>query len=45
MQRFFGLTETRDEETEGLLRRHGQLVAQRTWGNLSKTEQEQLTGA
>ncbi len=39
----FGLTETRDEETEQLLRRHGELVAQREWKELSKAEQQELS--
>jgi AAA domain, putative AbiEii toxin, Type IV TA system/AAA domain len=43
MSDLFGLTETRDEETEKLLRRHGELVARRTWTELSQSEREELT--
>jgi hypothetical protein len=38
----FGLTGTRDEETEGLLRRHEALVAKRPWQELSGAERAQL---
>jgi predicted ATP-binding protein involved in virulence len=38
----FGLTETRDEETERLLRRHGELVAKRTWSQLNAKEKRDL---
>lgn len=38
----FGLNETRDEETERLLRKHGELVAQRMWKELNASEQAEL---
>jgi hypothetical protein len=39
----FGLTATRDEETEDLIRGHAALVARRTWGQLTPEEKNQLT--
>ena len=38
----FGLTETRDRETEELLKRHEALVAQRAWGQLKPAEKTEL---
>jgi hypothetical protein len=38
----FGLDATRDEETESLIREHAELVAKRTWGQLSAGEKKQL---
>ena len=39
----FGLDATRDEETESLIRRHADLVAKRTWGKLTKDDEQQLS--
>lgn len=38
----FGLVGTRDEVTEGLIRRHAELVAKRQWDQLSEAERAQL---
>jgi hypothetical protein len=38
----FGLDATRDEETEALIRSHADLVAKRTWGQLTPAEKKQL---
>jgi predicted ATP-binding protein involved in virulence len=38
----FGLTGTRDEETERLIREHGELVAKRQWQELSGDDQKRL---
>jgi predicted ATP-binding protein involved in virulence len=38
----FGLDATRDEETESLIRRHADLIAKRTWGKLTKDDEQQL---
>jgi energy-coupling factor transporter ATP-binding protein EcfA2 len=38
----FGLEATRDEETEGLIREHADLVARRTWGRLDQRERHRL---
>ncbi len=39
----FGLTGTRDEETERLMREHTDLAAKREWDQLSGAEQQRLT--
>jgi predicted ATP-binding protein involved in virulence len=39
----FGLAETRDEETEAILKRHEELVGRKTWQQLTRQEQEELT--
>src|SRR5262249_17952137 len=38
----FGLDATRDGETESLIREHAELLARRTWGQLSVDEKTQL---
>ena len=38
----FGLTETRDAETQQLLDRHSKLIQRRTWEKLSRQEQVEL---
>ncbi len=38
----FGLTATRDEDTEDLIREHTALVAKRSWGQLAHAERSQL---
>jgi hypothetical protein len=40
----FGLTGTRDEETESLIRLHAELVAKRSWGQLKPVERKRLAG-
>ena len=42
MSDLFGLTETRDLETEELFKRHETLVSQRTWGQLKPSEKTEL---
>ncbi len=39
----FGLNATRDEETESLIREHADLIAKRTWGKLTKDDEQQLS--
>jgi hypothetical protein len=38
----FGLTGTRDDETENLIRKHADLVAKRSWGQLTPVEKKEL---
>jgi hypothetical protein len=38
----FGLDATRDEETESLIREHADLVAKRSWTQLSSPERKRL---
>jgi hypothetical protein len=38
----FGLTGTRDEETEAIIRKHADLVAKRSWGQLTQPEKKEL---